>query len=120
MNNFFKLENIDKNISVSLLGKQKDPRQLEFEFPDQNRELKKQSDSKEVPFEKVSQAFHKAVRFIISVFINLRLADFTENESLQEDLLFLSDLIREMVVENQGSENNIEINFFTNKGDKDE
>ena len=47
MNNFFKLENIDKNISVSLLGKQKDPRQLEFEFPDQNRELKKQSDSKE-------------------------------------------------------------------------
>ncbi len=34
MNNFFKMENIDKNISVSLLGKQKDPRQLEFEFPD--------------------------------------------------------------------------------------
>jgi len=120
MNNFFKRASIDKNISASLLGKQKDPRQLEFEFPDQNRELKNQSDSKEVTFKKVSQAFSKAVRFIIAVFINLRPADFAENESLQEDLLFLSDLIREMIMENQESENNSELNFFTNKGDKDE
>lgn len=114
------MESIDKNISASLLGKQKDPRQLEFEFLDKNLEIKNQNASRDVPFEKISQAFHKAVRFIIAVFINLRTADFTENESLQEDLLFLSDLIREMIVENQESENNIEINFFTNKGDKDE
>lgn len=114
------MKSIDKNISANLLGKQKDPRQLEFAFPDQNRELKNKSASKDVPFEKVSQAFSKAVRFIIAVFINLRPADFTENEILQEDLLFLSDLIREMIVENQESENNIELNFLTNKGDKDE
>ncbi|MCL7406770.1 hypothetical protein MWN63_12335 [Paradonghicola geojensis] len=119
LSKFFDTENMNENIAANLLAKKKDPRQLEFDFQDENKEIKNQGKLKDIKFEIVSHDFHKVIKHVIAVIVNSRPADFTENESLQNDLLRLSGLILEMTAESQNIEYNTESIFIIN-GDQDE
>jgi len=91
-----------------------DPRQLEFDFLDDNRVSKNDSDTSDAGLDGQAHDFQNAIRLINAIFINFGPLDFINREGLSDDIRFLFKIVFEEVTEEEIRDYKINLNLKEN------
>jgi len=96
-----------------------DPRQLEFDFLNDNRVSKNDSDTNDAALDGQAHDFQNAIRFINAIFINFGPLDFINGEGLSDDIRFLFKIVFEEVTEEEIRDYKINLNLKENGENND-
>jgi len=96
-----------------------DPRQLEFDFLNDNRVSKNDSDTNDAALDGQAHDFQNAIRLINAIFINFGPLDFINGEGLSDDIRFLFKIVFEEVTEEEIRDYKINLNLKENGENND-
>lgn len=96
-----------------------EPRQLEFDFLDDNRVSKNDSDTSDASLDGQAHDFQNAIRLINAIFIKFGPLDFINKEGLSDDIRFLFKIVFEEVTEEEIRDYKINLNLKENGENND-